>query len=162
MAVVRRRHPSARLVVVGSATPHQELLAQEAARLGIAEAVHFPGWIDANDLEGLYQSASCFVLPSLREGFGLPILEAMARGVPVACSNVSALPEVAGNAARYFDPDRHEEIAAAVIRLLEQQDETARLVAAGKRRSGRFTWRRTAEATLEAYDRAWSTRNAGC
>ena len=64
----------------------------------------FPPYVDDADLEGLYACAACFVCPSLSEGFGLPVLEAMRRGVPVACSNVSALPEVAGDAALYFDP----------------------------------------------------------
>ena len=154
MAEVRERHPSTKLVIVGKPTSHQAPLLRQAAALGIADAVHFPGWIDASDLEGLYRCAACFVLPSLREGFGLPVLEAMARGVPVACSNVSALPEVAGDAAQYFDPADHGEIAAAVDALLERRDLVARLVSAGEQRQARFTWRATAEATLETYGRA--------
>jgi glycosyltransferase involved in cell wall biosynthesis len=96
------------------------------------------------------------VLPSLREGFGLPILEAMHHGVPVACSRTSALPEVAGDAARYFDPTDPNEIAAAILELLEDRSLADRLVAAGRQRIGRFTWKATAEATIASYERALS------
>ena len=78
-----------------------------------------PHWLEQEDLEGLYAAAAAFVFPSLYEGFGLPVLEAMRRGVPVACSDRSTLPEVAGDAALLFDPERVQAIADALTRLLD-------------------------------------------
>jgi glycosyltransferase involved in cell wall biosynthesis len=106
------------------------------------------------DLEGLYAIASAFVFPSLAEGFGLPVLEAMARGVPVACSDRSSLPEVVGDAALLFDPEDPRAIAAALERLLADRAGADRLRAAGRARAATFTWERTAELTAAAYARA--------
>jgi glycosyltransferase involved in cell wall biosynthesis len=116
--------------------------------------VVFPGWINASDLEGLYQSATCFVLPSLREGFGLPVLEAMRRGVPVACSRASAVPDVAGDAAVFFDPESPAAIAEALTAILRDGSLAAELAAKGRKRAGMFTWRRTADGTLASFERA--------
>lgn len=142
------------LVLPGNPTRHQDELAALAQELGVGEAVRFPGWVSAGELEGLYRAASCFVFPSRHEGFGLPVLEAMRRGVPVACSNASALPEVAGDAALYFDPDRPDEIAAALVRLLTDRPTAEAYVELGLERQASFTWRRTAEETLRSYERA--------
>lgn len=154
MARVREAVPGAVLVIPGNPTPRQRELAELAERLGIGEAVRFPGWVSERDLEGLYRHAACFAFPSLREGFGLPLLEAMARDLPVACSRASALPEVAGDAALYFDPESVEDIAATVTRLLADRALAARLAAAGSERQALFTWRRTAEETVASYERA--------
>jgi glycosyltransferase involved in cell wall biosynthesis len=151
-------HRDARLVVAGHAGLEQERLERQAAALGIAERVHFTGWIDQPDLEGLFAAAQAFVYPSLMEGFGMPVLEAMARGVPVACSSVSALPEVAGDAAELFDPYDPEAIAAAIERLLDDPARRAELVERGTARPAEFTWERTAEGTLETYRRAMRSR----
>jgi glycosyltransferase involved in cell wall biosynthesis len=158
MALVLEREPSAQLVLVGRPTEHERELRALVRRLGAGANVAFPPHVDPADLEGLYMAASCFVLPSLIEGFGLPILEAMSRGVPVACSNVSAMPEIAGEAAHYFDPLRVEEIAAALLDLLSDRELAARLIAAGRARAAEFSWKTTAERTLECYERAWSVR----
>ena len=91
------------------------------------------------------------MFPSLLEGFGLPVLEAMARGLPVACSGNGALGEVAGDAALLFDPRSEASIAAAVERLLGDPVEAERLRAAGRERAAKFTWAATAAATLAAY-----------
>lgn len=158
MRTVIEREPAAMLVLPGSPTEHERELRALAARERVSANVAFPPYVDAADLEGLYAAASCFVLPSLVEGFGLPILEAMRRGVPVACSNVSAMPEVAGEAALYFDPLRAQEIAAAVLALLEDRGLASRLAAAGRERADSFSWAATAELTLECYARAWASR----
>ncbi len=158
MRAVTARAPTAMLVLVGRPTPHELELRELAAREGLAASVVFPSYVDQADLEGLYAAAGCYVMPSLNEGFGLPILEAMERGVPVACSNVSAMPEVAGEAARYFDPLRTEEIAAAIVELLEDRALASRLVAAGHERAREFSWEATAELTLESFERAWRAR----
>jgi glycosyltransferase involved in cell wall biosynthesis len=143
------------LVLVGSPTPHEQELRDLAAELGVADRVVFPEWLADADLEGLYRLARAFALPSFEEGFGLPILEAMARDLPVACSDVSSLPEVAGDAAELFDPRDPASIAAALGRLLDATDERrAELVALGRARCEHFTWDATARATLDCYRRA--------
>jgi glycosyltransferase involved in cell wall biosynthesis len=155
---VRRRSPGAVLVVPANPTPLQAELQARARGLGIGDAVVFPGWVSAADLEGLYRAAACFAFPSLAEGFGLPVLEAMRRGVPVACSNASAVPEVAGDAALLFDPHDAAAIAEAVGRLLEDRGLANELAERGHERAGLFSWRRTAEETLESHERARAAR----
>jgi glycosyltransferase involved in cell wall biosynthesis len=154
MAAVRRTVPDAVLVVPANPTRLQSHLWQSALELGIEGAVVFPGWITDADLEGLYGIAGCLAFPSLREGFGLPILDAMQRGVPVACSNTSSLPEVAGDAALSFDPYNVDEIAAAIVELLTDAAVAGDLSARGRERAKGFTWRRTADRTLAAYEQA--------
>jgi len=110
--------------------------------------------VSAQELEGLWALARAFVYPSLYEGFGLPVLEAMARGVPVACSNVSSLPEVAGEAALLFDPTSPAQIARALERLLTDVELRDRLSSAGRERAAQFTWARTAQGTLASYETA--------
>ena len=106
------------------------------------------------ELEGLWALADAFVLPSLYEGFGLPVLEAMHRGVPVACADASSLPEVAGDAALLFDPRDVAAIAASIERLLEDPALARSLRAKGLARVREFTWARTARLTLDSYARA--------
>jgi glycosyltransferase involved in cell wall biosynthesis len=142
------------LVVPGYPTPHEDELRALAGELGIAGLVRMPPWLPAADLEGLYRAADCAVLPSLYEGFGLPVLEAMARGVPVACSRRSSLPEVAGDAALLFDPEDVDAIRAAMERLLTDSELADGLRAAGRERAALFTWERTAELTVASYRRA--------
>jgi len=142
------------LVLPGYPTWHERELRERAAAAGVGADVRFPGWVCAAEIEGLWAIAAAFVFPSLYEGFGLPVLEAMARGVPVACSDASSLPEVAGDAALLFDPHDEGAIAVAVERLLGDPAEAERLRAAGSERVLRFTWERTARLTLQSYERA--------
>jgi glycosyltransferase involved in cell wall biosynthesis len=158
MRMVVERDSTTMLVLPGRPTEHEEELRALAERQGVAPNIVFPPYVDPADLEGLYAAASCFVLPSLNEGFGLPLLEAMCRNIPVACSNVSAMPEIAGEAARYFDPLRPENIAAVLLDLLGDPALASRLVAAGQERARAFSWEATAELTLESYGRAWRAR----
>ncbi len=120
----------------------------------MAADVRFLGWVSGAELEGLYELAAAFVFPSRYEGFGLPVLEAMRRGVPVACSNTSSLPEVAGDAALLFDPLDVPAMTAAIQRILGDPTEADRLRAAGREQAARFTWAATARATAASYDRA--------
>jgi glycosyltransferase involved in cell wall biosynthesis len=142
------------LVIPGYPTWHEAELRASAAELGVAADVRLEGWLGEREIEGLWALADAFVYPSLYEGFGLPVLEAMARGVPVACADASSLPEVAGDAALLFDPHREEEIAAAIERLLGDPALAQSLRAKGANRAREFTWERTARLTLDSYARA--------
>jgi glycosyltransferase involved in cell wall biosynthesis len=141
------------LVLPGYPTAHEAELRERAMSGGVEGDVRFLDWLSGEEFEGLWQIADAFVYPSLYEGFGLPVLEAMARGVPVACSSSSSLPEVAGDAALMFDPHDETAIAAALERLLSGSVEIERLRARGLERAREFTWERTAQATLDSYAR---------
>lgn len=160
MAEVVSEWPDAKLVMPGNPTPHERELRALAADLGLSASVVFPEYVDAADLEGLYSLADCFVFASINEGFGIPILEAMRRGVPVACSRASALPEVAGEAARYFDPYDVPDIARALGELLRDRALAAKLGASGREREAQFTWEATARGTLDCYARAWREKGS--
>jgi glycosyltransferase involved in cell wall biosynthesis len=142
------------LVVPGYETRWEDELAAHVRRRGMQERVRLLGWLGDAELEGLYASATCMAFPSLAEGFGLPVLEAMARGLPVACSNVTSLPEVAGEAALYFDPLDLPAMSGAIERLLGDRELRQRLAAAGREQAAHFTWERTAEGTRRSYERA--------
>jgi glycosyltransferase involved in cell wall biosynthesis len=152
---------SLQLVLPGSANDYERELSALAHELGVQQRVRLPGWISDADLEDLYHEAACFVLPSFQEGFGLPILEAMVRGVPVACSDTSSLPEVAGDAALFFDPHEETQIAAQIECLLRDEQLAATLARRGRERCEQFTWQRTAELTLESYRRAVAIAGGG-
>ncbi|GAA4095310.1 glycosyltransferase family 4 protein [Nocardioides kongjuensis] len=139
------------LVVTGShgADP----LRVEVERLGLQRDVELRGWIDAAELAELYASASCYVFPTLFEGFGLPVLEAMASGCPVVGSDVAVLREVGGEAMARFDPWSAPAIAAAVRRVVADPGLRDRLRRAGLERAASMTWDRTARLTLGAYRR---------
>jgi glycosyltransferase involved in cell wall biosynthesis len=141
-------------ILPGYPTPHEAELRERARALGVDGDVRFLGWTSDADVEGLFALAAAFVFPSFYEGFGLPVLEAMARGVPVACADRSSLPEIAGDAALMFDPSDPGQIAASIERLLGDAALRERLAAAGRARAAGFTWERTAELTLAAYGRA--------
>jgi glycosyltransferase involved in cell wall biosynthesis len=142
------------LVIVGYPTDHETDLRREIDALGIGADVRVLGWVDTETLEGLYAISRAFVFPSLYEGFGLPVLEAMARDLPVACSGQGSLREVAGSAALTFDPHSPPEIAAALERLVAGGPEVEQLRRAGRERAARFTWAATARATLASYRRS--------
>jgi len=146
------------LVIPGYPTPYEAELRQRAGALGLDGDLRMLDYVSPADLEGLYALANAFVFPSLYEGFGLPVLEAMTRGVPVACSDRSSLPEVAGDAALIFDAEDEAAIAAAIERLLGDRAEAERLRGAGREQAARFTWERTAELTVASYRRALEGR----
>jgi glycosyltransferase involved in cell wall biosynthesis len=141
------------LLLPGYPTDHEQDLREHAAQLGIAADCRFLGWVEHDELEELYALADVFVMPSLYEGFGLPVLEAMIRGVPVACSDRSSLPEVVGDAALLFDPEDVGAIAGALRRLLAQPETRARLSEAGRQRAAQFSWQRTAAETARTYEK---------
>ncbi len=141
------------LVAPGYPTWHEAELRARAAELGIAGDVRLEGWLGEREIEGLWALADAFVYPSLYEGFGLPVLEAMARGVPVACADASSLPEVAGGAALLFDPHDEREMAQTIERLLGDPALARSLRERGTSRARELTWDRTARLTLESYAR---------
>lgn len=137
------------LVISGSWDETYPEAREEAARLGLVEngRVRFVGPVPEADLPALYAAGKLFVFPSLYEGFGLPVIEAMACGTPVACSNTSSLPEVAGEAAVLFDPGSVDSIAEGLRRAIEHPSEQEIHLAQAKK----FNWADTAAATLEIY-----------
>jgi glycosyltransferase involved in cell wall biosynthesis len=141
------------LVLVGYPTAHERDLREHIHALGLHGDARLLGWVDAAMLEGLYTASRAFVFPSLYEGFGLPVLEAMARGLPVACSAQGALREVAGDAALTFDPHSERQIAEAIEQILRGGTVVDRLRDAGRRQAARYTWAATAKGTLASYER---------
>jgi glycosyltransferase involved in cell wall biosynthesis len=132
---------------------------QRASALSLAGEIHWLGKIPEADLPALYTGALLFVFPSLYEGFGLPVLEAMACGTPVVCSSSSSLPEVAGDAALLADPLDTEKLAWTMRLALEDEHLRQDLREKGLRRARDFSWPRTARVTLETY-RVSLTSNA--
>jgi glycosyltransferase involved in cell wall biosynthesis len=147
---LRQRH---QLVLAGRRDPRYDEEARLCARLALGEEVR---WLDSPDNETLpllYAGAKAFVFPSLYEGFGLPVLEAMASGVPVACSDASSLPEIVGDAALTFPPQDVAAMARALERLLTEPLLAQKLAARGLARAATFTWERTAREVMALYRR---------
>lgn len=123
-------------------------------RPGLSSVARFLGYVPTEDLVALYSLARVFVYPSLWEGFGMPVLEAMACGCPVVTSNVSSMPEVAGEAAVFVDPYSTEDVARGVAVAWEDAPLRDRLVALGRERAAQFTWARAARETVAVYEAA--------
>jgi len=140
-----------RLVLAGGSHGRQEDVRSLIAKLRLEDHVLLTGYVADDELPALYAGARAFVFPSLYEGFGLPILEAMASGVPIACSNVTSLPEVAGNAAALFDPLDVDDIAGAIGALICDEELRRRLIGRGLERVTMFSWEKCARETLGVY-----------
>jgi glycosyltransferase involved in cell wall biosynthesis len=145
------------LVMAGPLGWHHQPLLREIALAGPGEVI-LTGALDPNELDALYREASALVYPSLYEGFGLPVLEAMARGVPAVISKTSSLPEVAGDAAVDVNPLSVRDISAAMQRVLTDEALAERLSRQGRARAERFSWDETARLTIEVYDRALESK----
>ena len=141
------------LVLAGSDGTGAEQIRQQIQASPARERIRLLGYVDQDTLAKLYRTAAAFAFPSLDEGFGLPVLEAMSAGLPVVTSNRSALGEVAGEAALRVDPDQTEGIQLALERVLFDTDCRQRLIEAGYKRAAEFTWEKTAAATLKVYRR---------
>ncbi len=139
------------LVIAGGRGWLQESIFAAVKRLGLKDRVHFIGFADDADLPALYSAARCLAFPSLYEGFGLPVLEAMACGTPVVTSNVSSLVEVAGDATLLVDPFSVEQITAALTRLLKDEALRTTLVERGYTQASRFTWEKAAVQLRDVY-----------
>jgi glycosyltransferase involved in cell wall biosynthesis len=154
--------PSAKrplLVLAGHGTDHPSLGGLARAE-GVADTTYLLGAVSPGSLEWLYASADCLVLASLHEGFGLPVLEAMSRSVPVACSDLPALREVADGTALYFDPRSPSRIAARIQEILNNPALASHMRETGRERASRFSWSHAAKGTLASYRRALASHQA--
>lgn len=139
------------LLIAGAWDERYEGVKAAVARQSLNHHVQFIGRVADTDLPALYSGATLFVFPSLVEGFGLPVLEAMACGTAVACANSSSLPEVGGEAAAYFDPTDSEEIASVLVALLQDEQQQKAMAKRGLVQAEKFSWEKTAVATLAHY-----------
>ena len=144
------------LVLVGRRRGDYPEILAEVRRLGLEKKVRFLDYVGREDIPLLLAACRFFAFPSYYEGFGLPVLEAMATGIPVAASKASAVPEVAEDVAEYFDPNSLEEMTAVFDRLWDDEARRRDLASRGPHRAALFTWREAAEQTLEVYRRAVS------
>lgn len=144
-------HPDVKLLLVGKVEKHKQKLIEYIQTKSYRDSIVTPGFVPDEELLWLYQNCEAYIFPTLSEGFGLPSLEAMASGAPVACSNASCLPEVNGNAAAYFDPldlDSMANTINSIIKNPTKQDELRKL---GYEQVKNFSWKRMAEQTHEVY-----------
>jgi len=152
LADVRNEGLPAKLRVIGSDDPRYPEAQKLADSLGMNDHILWSGYVPDRDLLSAYQQADVFVLPSRYEGFGLPVLEAMACGTPVICSNTSSLPEVAGDAALMMDPSNPDSLTEAMRRLIQDPALRAEMSRKGLAQAESFTWDETARQTLSAYE----------
>lgn len=148
-----RHHPQLphHLVLVGKPTWFAPRVYEAARASGMGQRIHFTDFVNDEDLLHLYNAAEMFVFPSFYEGFGLPILEAQACGRAVACSNTSAMPEVANSAAVLFDPTKKTELVEAMRDLLLEPELRQRMEKQGLKNAARFSWEKAARQTLDVY-----------
>jgi glycosyltransferase involved in cell wall biosynthesis len=146
-----------KLVLVGGRWDGAEIIEERVAELGLSDMVVFPGFVPNEAIPALYAAADAFAFPSLFEGFGIPVLEAMASGVPVCAANTSSIPEVVGDAGLLFDPLDVASMTECLVHLLREEPLRQRLIARGIERAAGFTWDRAAKETLEELEAAVST-----
>jgi glycosyltransferase involved in cell wall biosynthesis len=146
----RIRHRDFKLVVTGVRGFHTEPLERLVAELGCSGSVEFTGWLERTKLYHLFLKAHAFLYPSTFEGFGLPVVEAMAAGIPLGCSDIEPLRSITGDAALRFDPEDTGAIVHAMHQLTEDEMLRASLTQAGRARAAEFTWDACARGTLEA------------
>jgi glycosyltransferase involved in cell wall biosynthesis len=139
------------LVLAGKDTWFGGKVREAARESGMGSRIHFTGFVSDDDLLQLYNACECFAFPSFYEGFGIPVLEAMACGRAVICSNTSAIPEVADGAALLFNPENSEQMIRALADVLKDSELRARMERLGLKRASFFSWRKTAEMTLKVY-----------
>lgn len=155
----RRTRMPHKLVITGRPKYQFAPVFEAIARSGFERDIVFTGWVDDADIPMYYNAADAFVFTTLYEGFGLPVVEAMACGTPVICSNNSCMPETAGSAAVLVNPRDVNSIAEAMVRVMTDSTERDRLREAGLRRSAELSWERTARQTLTVYRDVMARRN---
>lgn len=150
------RYPQYRLIIAGMHGFQTNQIERTIIECGMGAHVHITGWIPRDELLDLYHKAWAFVYPSTFEGFGMPVLEALASGIPCAVSAIEPMKGIAGNAALQFDPLSEEEIAGALERIVSDEELRSRLRMAGPQRAGDFSWRTAAQQTLRVLESAIS------
>ena len=145
--------PGWQLVLAGSAGYGAEEILRQIELSPRRDSIRVLGYVGAKELASWYARARVFAFPSLDEGFGMPVLEAMAAGVPVVASNRSALPEVCGAAALLVDPEETEALTQAIERVIQDTELADDLISRGKVRAAEFTWKRAAEKTWKVYEK---------
>ena len=143
-------------VLTGIKRGAHDALLKAVEEHGLAQQVHLLGYVEKHDMPLLYQGARFLIFPYLFEGFGLPLLEAMASDCPIICSRAASIPEVVGDAALLFDPNDPEEMADSMHRILTDEELRRTLVKAGRERALQFSWERTAHETLKVLEEAAS------
>ncbi|PYV20419.1 MAG: hypothetical protein DMG24_22800 [Acidobacteria bacterium] len=156
LAALALLSPKYRLVLCGGEGYGAKAVFDYIRAAGLESRVIYLGYAPPDRLPVLYQAASVFLFPSLEEGFGIPVLEAMAHRLPVVTSQTSSLPEVGGDAALYVDPHDRADIADKVVRAVEDANVRNDLIRRGRERAQKFTWRRAAERTCEVYEEVLS------
>lgn len=146
---VHKLRPYIKLVIVGRKGWLYHEFFSTAQQLGLQDSILFTGYVPDEDLPHLYRNAGVFVMPSLYEGFGIPLLEAMYYGCPVISSNTSSLPEVGGDAALYFNPRNVKQLTGKIIDVLGKKSLRNKLVNAGKKQYKKFSWKKSASETLQ-------------
>jgi len=145
---VYSKNPEHHLILAGMHGFQTEPIKRLIADLNLADKIQLPGWLPRADLMNLYAHARAFIYPSTFEGFGMPVLEAMAAGIPIACSDIPPLRELAGDAVLYFNPEDDAALANALTRIVNDTDLRTRLTEAGPTRARNYTWPSTATQTL--------------
>jgi glycosyltransferase involved in cell wall biosynthesis len=147
----QRERSKHRLLIVGDGSKNRDALMREAAALGIGSRITMVHGVDQSLLGAMYSGADVFVMPSTMEGFGLPVIEAMACGTPVISSNATCLPEVGGDAALYFDPQSPEQLARHLTAMLASSEMRRHFRERGLERASRFTWQESIRKHLGLY-----------
>jgi glycosyltransferase involved in cell wall biosynthesis len=150
-SLLLKRGVSHQLVILGDDKRWKDSLIRESSRLGIEHKTRFIPYVQSDLLPELYSGADLLVMPSRIEGFGLPVLEAMACGTPVVCSQAASLPEVGGDAVLYFDPSSPDDLAQKIECLIDSAALRMELRAKGLQRSKHFTWNKCVEQHLAVY-----------
>jgi glycosyltransferase involved in cell wall biosynthesis len=146
--------PELKLVITGNNRKMGEELKKETEAWGVENSVVLPGYVEEKVLWSLIRQANCICYPSLIEGFGGPVLEGFAAGVPVITSDTSSLPEVAGEAALQVEPESEEEITQAILKVVREKETRNRLIEKGKERVKQFSWEKTAAEVIKIYKEA--------
>lgn len=150
---IAKKYPDYQLVIAGKKGWHYENLLLQVKRLGLENKINFIGYIDDEDKVAIYNAATLLVFPSVYEGFGLPPLEAMASGLPVVASNRSSIPEVVGDGGILADPTDVKSWVGAISSLIESPQKLRDLSAKGIKQAQRFSWEKTAQQTIDVYDK---------
>jgi glycosyltransferase involved in cell wall biosynthesis len=155
----RKQEDSLDLVTPGLSKAYINSILKSLDQTQVIHKIHTPGYIESEDLPLLYSCSALFLFPSLSEGFGLPVLEAMACGCPVVTSNISSLPEIACDAARLVNPFSIEDISSAIVELMDDVQLRKDLIAKGLRQVEKFHWSRVAERTMEIYEHVYALQH---